>query len=285
MLIYIHGIQPVSVCREAGCPASSLQCKISGCLTTNLTRMNLPATQFLTLFLKGLAMGAANVIPGVSGGTIALVTGIYERLINAIKSCDLTAIKLVLQRRFADAWNHVDGTFLAAVMIGVIVSIISLARLLEFLLMRYERLTMAFFFGLILISIILVGKTVQRWNAVSVLMLVIGTVLAVGIALLVPLAENASFGYVFLCGVVAICSMILPGLSGSFILIVMGNYALILGAISRFDMQILLPLALGCAFGMVACAHLLAWIFKHYRDATLALMTGFVIGSLAIIWP
>ena len=241
--------------------------------------------QIVSLFLKGLAMGAANVIPGVSGGTIALITGIYERLINAIKSVDHRALKLLLQLRFADFWRAIDGTFLASLFAGIAVSIISLAKLLEFLLEHYETHTMAFFFGLILLSIVFVGKTVEKWNAGSILMLILGTAVAISVALLAPASEDSSFFYVFLCGIVAICSMILPGLSGSFILIIMGNYALILAAIGNADMSILVPLALGCGFGLIAFSHLLAWIFKHFRDQTIALMTGFILGSLAIIWP
>lgn len=239
----------------------------------------------LTLFLKGLAMGAANVIPGVSGGTIALITGIYERLINAIKRCDLKAARLVLGGNLSAAWRHVDGTWLTVLLGGVAVSIITLARLFEYLLQHYEQYTMAFFFGLILLSIVYVARGVKRWNLASIAALIIGTGIAVAIATLAPASENDTMLYVFLCGVVAISSMILPGLSGSFVLILMGNYALVLGAINTFSLSVLIPLALGCAFGLIAFSHILAWVFKRYADQTLALMTGFVIGSLVVIWP
>ncbi len=230
-------------------------------------------------------MGAANVIPGVSGGTIALITGIYERLINAIKSFDLKALKLLLSRQWKAFWTVIDGTFLSALFIGIGVSIVSLAKLLEFLLEKHETLTMAFFFGLILISVFLVARTVKQWNAITYIALAIGTAIAVGIALLAPASENSSFFYLFACGIVAMCSMILPGLSGSFVLIIMGNYALILGAIGSANLSILIPLALGCVFGIIAFSHLLSWIFKHFHDQTIALMSGFILGSLAIIWP
>ena len=230
-------------------------------------------------------MGAANVIPGVSGGTIALITGIYERLINAIKSFDISAIKLLFSRQWRAFWTVTDSAFLAALFAGIAASIISLAKLLEYLLDKQEMLTMAFFFGLILLSVYFVGKTVRQWGISSIVMFLLGTAIAVGIALLAPASENSSFFYVFLCGIVAMCSMILPGLSGSFVLIIMGNYALILAAIGSFDFSILLPLALGCAFGMIAFSHILSWIFKRYHDQTIALMTGFIAGSLAIIWP
>jgi len=242
-------------------------------------------SQSASVFLKGLAMGAANVIPGVSGGTIALITGIYERLINAIKSFDLKAAKLLLSRQWRAFWTVIDGTFLTALFAGIAVSIVSLAKLLEYLLEHHETLTMAFFFGLIFVSVYLVAKTVRQWNVSSYIALIIGTAIAIGIALLAPASENSSFMYVFACGIVAMCSMILPGLSGSFVLIIMGNYALILGAIGSADLSILMPLALGCGFGLVAFSHILAFIFKHFHDQTIALMTGFILGSLAIIWP
>ncbi len=239
----------------------------------------------IAVFLKGLAMGAANVIPGVSGGTIALITGIYERLINAIKRCDITAAKYVLSGQIKRAWEHIDGLWLATLLSGLAVSIVSLARLFEYLLEDYERYTMAFFFGLILISIVYVARGVKNWTSSTYAALLIGTALAVAIATLAPASENDSALYVFVCGVVAISSMVLPGLSGSFVLILMGNYALVLGAVSTFNFGIIIPMALGCGFGLIAFSHFLSWVFKRYADHTLALMTGFVVGSLVVIWP
>ncbi len=230
-------------------------------------------------------MGAANVIPGVSGGTVALITGIYERLINAIKSCDFTAARLILRGQFQQAWHHVDGTWLFSLMAGVLASIFSLARLFEYLLAYHERYTMAFFFGLILLSIVYVARGVTRWDATCYIALVCGLAVAIAVATLAPASENDSGFYVFLCGVLAISSMILPGLSGSFVLILMGNYALVLGAISTLDLAIVMPFLLGCGIGLIAFSNVLAWVFKRYANATLALMTGFVVGSLVIIWP
>lgn len=241
--------------------------------------------EHISLLLKGLAMGAANVIPGVSGGTIALITGIYERLINAIRRCDLTAANLLIRGQLKAAWHHVDGTWLATLLGGVALSIISLAKLFEYLLVEQEQFTMAFFFGLILLSVVYVARSVNRWSVQTLAMLGIGIAIAVAIATLAPASENDSMLYVFLCGVVAISSMILPGLSGSFVLILMGNYTLVLGAISAFDLAVLVPLAVGCGFGLIAFSHILAWVFKRYADQTLALMTGFVVGSLVVIWP
>lgn len=239
----------------------------------------------VSLFLKGLAMGAANVIPGVSGGTIALITGIYERLIDAIRRFDVTAIRLLLTRDLRGLWRHVDGHWLSTVLAGVVVSIFTLAKVFEFLLTYHERWTMAFFFGLILLSVVYVARGVTHWSMPTIASLVVGTAIAVGIALLAPASENANPGYLFVCGVVAISSMILPGLSGSFVLIIMGNYALVIGAISSLSFGILIPLAFGCAFGLVAFSHVLGWVFERAPNQTLALMTGFVLGSLVVIWP
>ncbi len=257
-------------------------CVLTVCCVTHTSYSDMSP---ISIFLKGMAMGAANVIPGVSGGTIALITGIYERLINAIKSVDLTALKHLLKGEWRVFWTVTDGAFLLALFAGIGFSIVTLAKLLEYLLRTQETLTMAFFFGLILVSIYFVGKTVRRWSPSGIVSLLVGIAIAVGIALLAPASENSAFGYVFLCGIVAMCSMILPGLSGSFVLIIMGNYALILAAIGNANLAILIPLALGCGFGLVAFSHVLAWIFKHFHDQTIALMTGFIAGSLAIIWP
>lgn len=237
------------------------------------------------LALKGAAMGAANVIPGVSGGTIAFITGIYEELINSIKSFDLDALKLAMQFKVKEFAAHTNLQFLISVGIGVVVSIVSLAKLLEFLFINHELLTMAFFFGLIVSSVYLVGKQIGKWDAAAIFMLLLGVGIAAGIAFLKPAQEDTAPLWVFLCGIVAISSMILPGLSGSYVLLIMGNYLLILKAISTLNFGILVPMAAGCAVGLVAFSHILSYIFKHFRNGTLGLLTGFVAGSLAIIWP
>ncbi|MEM6763734.1 MAG: DUF368 domain-containing protein [Bacteroidota bacterium] len=242
----------------------------------------------ISLFLKGLAMGAANVIPGVSGGTIALITGIYEKLIFSLKSFDLKAISYLFSFKIRDLAEHVNFRFLFFIFLGVGVSIVSLAKLFKVILENpdHEKWLMAFFFGLILVSIYSVGRTVTKWNASNIIAITVGLIIAVLISVLTPASENASFIYLFLCGIVAICSMILPGLSGSFILIIMGNYKLIMvDAVSEFNMKILIPVVIGSVIGLVAFSQILGWVFKHYRDLTIASMTGFIIGSLSIIWP
>jgi putative membrane protein len=242
------------------------------------------------LILKGSAMGMANVIPGVSGGTVALITGIYEDLINTLKSFDWHAVKLLFKADFRKCFNHINGPFACAVGIGVIVSVFSAAKILEHLLSEHETLTMAFFFGLILASIFLVARQVPKWNPLTGLALLAGIAGAAAVLLIKPLSENPDPLYVFLCGVVAMCSMILPGISGSYILILMGNYALLLDATSNVQdyqksLSALLPFTAGCAVGLLGFARVLSFILDRFKATTLAMLTGFVAGSLAVIWP
>ena len=247
-------------------------------------------TRFVGLLFKGAAMGAANVIPGVSGGTIALITGIYPDLIGTLKSVGWKAVKLFAGGDFRKWFDHLNGSFACAVGLGVAASVFTFANVLEQLLANHETLMMAFFFGLILASIVLVGRQVPKWNPLTILALLAGIAGAAAILLVKPLVQNPAPAYLFLCGVVAMCSMILPGISGSFILILMGNYGLILKATSNvrdFDssLPILLPFAAGCAVGLLGFARVLSYILEKFKAATLAVLTGFVIGSLGVIWP
>lgn len=242
--------------------------------------------QYFANFLKGMGVGSANVIPGVSGGTIALITGIFERLINALKSCNLTAIKLFFTGKFKEFAQHIDLWFLASVGSGVIVAILSIARLFEFLFAEYPIYLWSFFFGMILVSIYYVGKTIEKFNWKVVLSFIIGTAIALLIAFGTPAKENSNILYLMICGAVATCSMILPGLSGSFVLVLMGNYQLIMiDAVNDLNLGILIPVAFGGVVGLLAFSHLLSWIFKNYRDITIAVLTGFILGSMPIIWP
>ena len=243
-------------------------------------------TSFFQLVIKGMAMGAANVIPGVSGGTIALITGVFERLINAIKSFDLNAVKLLLKGDIKGFIKHVDLWFLLGLFLGVGIAIVSLAKLFKFLFVAYPIYIWAFFFGLVLASIFYVGKRVSKWNISSIASFVIGTAIAFSISVLTPASENDSILYLFICGIVAICSMIIPGLSGSFVLILMGNYQLIMiNAVSDLNLKILLPVAVGAGVGLIGFSHFLSWLLKKYHNATIAMLTGFIMGSLGILWP
>ena len=237
-------------------------------------------------FLKGFAMGVANVIPGVSGGTIALLTGIFERLINALKSFDVEAVRLLLKFKFKEFAQHVDFGFLVAVFLGVGVSIVSVAKLLEFLFQSYPVYVWSFFFGLILVSVWFVGKSIGKIDVPAVISFVVGTAVAFGLSVMNPATENTAFWYLIICGAVAICSMILPGLSGSFVLILMGNYQLIMiYAVSHFDMGIIIPVGIGVVVGLLAFSHFLSWLLSRYARQTMAVLTGFIFGSLGTIWP
>ena len=247
---------------------------------------------FIYNFLKGMGMGAANVIPGVSGGTIALITGIFERLINSIKSFNLTALKLFFTGKWKAFAQHVDLKFLVAVFLGIAAAILSVAKLFKFLFENYPVYIWAFFFGLIIASIYYVGRTVNKWNLGSILFFAIGTGIALLIAFGPPAQENHNFLYLILCGVVGTCSMILPGLSGSYVLLLMGNYEYVMiDAVNMLTtspwegIKILIPVVIGAVIGLLAFAHLLSWIFKNFHDQTVALLTGFILGSTPIIWP
>lgn len=241
---------------------------------------------YLNLVLKGAGMGAANVIPGVSGGTIALITGIFEKLIDSIKSFNLKALKLLIGFKFKEFAAHVNLSFLIAVFVGVAISIVSLAKLLGYLFENFPVYVWAYFFGLILASVYFVGRTIEKWDIAVIISFAIGTAIAIGISFLNPGTENSGFIYLTLCGVVAICSMILPGLSGSFVLILMGNYQLVvIDAVNEMRFDILLPVILGAGIGLVAFSHFLSWIFKKFKNQTIAVLTGFILGSLAILWP
>lgn len=237
-------------------------------------------------FLKGALMGAANVIPGVSGGTMALLTGIFERLINAIKAFDMTALKLACRFRFRELAGHVDMKFLFPVGLGIATSILTFARLLDYLFEHQAIHVWSFFFGLILASVYFVGKTVGRWRAPVVALFLLGAAVAGSLTFMEPAAENASIPYLLLCGAVAMCAMILPGISGSYVLLLMGNYQLVMiDAVSHFRLDIIIPVGIGAVAGLAAFARLLVWIFAKFRDQTIALLTGFIFGSLIIIWP
>ncbi|MEI6892010.1 MAG: DUF368 domain-containing protein [Pontiella sp.] len=236
--------------------------------------------------LKGALMGAANVIPGVSGGTMALLTGIFEQLINSIKSFDLTAIKLAYRFKFKELFEHINLKFLSAIGIGIIGSILTVARILDYLFEHHALYVWSFFFGLILASVYFVGKKISQRSITIVLLFATGTAIAAWIALLEPATRNESVPYLILCGAVAMCSMILPGLSGSFVLLLMGNYELVMiEAVNTLNLKVILPMGIGAAGGLVAFSRILSWVFKKFHDQTIALLTGFIFGSLAILWP
>ncbi|MDR1553134.1 MAG: DUF368 domain-containing protein [Prevotellaceae bacterium] len=237
-------------------------------------------------FFKGIAMGAADVIPGVSGGTIAFITGIYERLINAIKSINIANIKLLFKGNFKEFWTNIDGAFIAVLLSGIAVSFVSLAKLMTFLIENYPIFIWSFFSGLIVASTIFVARDV-KWNIKTLTTFVIFTVIAFFITSPEnsPLNSSAEYWYIFLCGAIAICAMILPGISGSFILVLLGQYLFMMKSLAEFDFLIIGIFLCGAGIGIVMFSRVLSWLFKHFKMITLASLAGFMFGSLNKIWP
>jgi putative membrane protein len=241
---------------------------------------------YLSTLLKGIAMGVANVIPGVSGGTIAFITGIFERFIFSLKTFDLKALKLLLKGKYNEFAEHTDFKFIITVVSGMVIALLSLAKLLDYLFLHYPVYVWSFFFGLILASIYYVVITIKKWNFFTYLFLLTGIFIGVIFLFVNPGQPNSNPLYIFLCGAISISGMILPGLSGSFLLVLMGNYELIMiEAVSTFNIIMLLPFIAGSIIGLVAFSHVLAYVIKHYKNQTLALISGFIFGSLTIIWP
>lgn len=243
---------------------------------------------WILLFFKGVAMGASDVVPGVSGGTIAFITGIYERLLCAIKSVNLTNLKLLFTGHFKQFWKNLDGNFLVCLFAGIATSFLSLAKVITYLIEHQPVLIWSFFFGLIIASTIFVARDV-KWNWKTILFFLLFTVLSFYITspenVPIKTQEGVAYWYIFLCGVIAICAMILPGISGSFILVLLGEYTYILQALLDVNIPVILTFILGAVIGIVSFSNLLTWLFKHYEMLTLAALTGFMFGSLNKIWP
>lgn len=246
---------------------------------------NRKSKNYLLLLLKGCAMGAADVIPGVSGGTIAFIAGIYEELINSIKSIDLIAIKLLFTFKFAAFWKKINGNFLLAVIGGIGISIFSLAQLMKYLLQAHPIFIWSFFFGLIIASSILVAKEIKKWDIFTILSLLAGACIAYTITVLTPGSTPNNWWFIMLSGAIAICAMILPGISGAFILLLMGKYEYIITAVSELNIQVLILFAIGAIGGIISFSHLLSWLLKNYHTLTVSLLTGFMVGSLNKVWP
>ena len=230
-------------------------------------------------------MGAADVVPGVSGGTIAFITGIYEELINSIKSINLNALKLFFSGKFKEFWTAINGTFLLSVFLGVGISVFSLAKGLEFLLTHYPILVWSFFFGLIVASAIYVSRSIKNWNFGTILSGLIGIAIAYSITVISPAEANTSYLFVFVSGMIAICAMILPGISGSFILVLLGMYKFILSAVGDMNLAVILTFLVGAAIGIIAFSNVLSWLLRKYHNLTIALLAGFMVGSLNKVWP
>lgn len=241
--------------------------------------------KYLLLFLKGMGMGGADVVPGVSGGTIAFITGIYEELLNSISKVDADAIRLLLQFRIKDFWTHINGTFLIVLLSGILFSVFSLARIITYFLEHHPIPIWSFFFGLIIISAILVAKEIKKWNWIVVLAGIIGIAIAYYVTIASPSQTSNSLWFVFISGAIAICAMILPGISGAFILLLLGKYTYIFTALKEFNFPVIIVFGLGCITGLLSFSRVISWLLKNYYNTAVALLAGFMIGSLNKIWP
>ena len=254
-------------------------------MNMNSSSSNRSIKQYFFIGLKGMAMGAADVVPGVSGGTIAFISGIYQELVETISGFKLSLLKTLKQEGFKAAWEKGNFSFITALFIGILISVFSLMKLVHFLLENHPIKLWAFFFGLVLASILFIGKQIKQWNFKTIIAFLVSALLAFGITKLGTSGDSENLFYLFLSGAIASCAMILPGISGSFILVLLGAYGTITKAVHDFDLKRIIVVALGVIVGLLSFSHLLKWLFKHYENLTLAILTGFVLGSLNKIWP
>ncbi len=241
--------------------------------------------KYLGIYLRGLAMGAADIVPGVSGGTIAFITGIYDELIQNLKSINLNALICLKNQGLRAFWQQINGAFLLSLGLGLISAIALLANGIHYLLQTYPAYLWSFFFGLILASALFILKQITHWHIRDILALTIGTIIASTISLATPTSIQASPSIIFLAGSIAICAMILPGISGSFILLLMGLYLPILEAVKNLELVTISLFLIGAATGLGLFVRLLSYLLTHYHNSLLSLLTGFMIGALFKVWP
>ena len=240
---------------------------------------------YMLLALKGMGMGAADVVPGVSGGTIAFIVGIYEELIDSIKSINTKALALFFKGNFSEFWKTVNGSFLLSIVLGIGISVFSLAKVITFLLTTYPILIWSFFFGLVLSSTYFVSKEIKVWNLSRYIAFALGALIAFYITVATPAETPTDLWFIFLCGAIAICAMILPGISGSFILVLLGKYFYIMEAVKSFNIPIILTFIAGASIGIVSFSNVLSYLLKRFHDITIAILGGFMLGSLNKVWP
>lgn len=239
----------------------------------------------LSIFLKGMAMGVADSVPGVSGGTIAVMAGVYEELIHSLKNLNPVTLWGYRKQGIAGFWRSINGSFLMALLLGIVSALFISANTVLYLLEFHYPQLMAFFCGLVLASTWYLLQQVPRWNLPNGLLFLLGAGVTLLIAFVNPMAAQVSYWYLFLCGAIAICAMILPGISGAFILLLLGVYDFVLSALRGLDLAVIVVFASGCALGLLSFAHLLSWTFEHYRDRTYAFLTGMLLASVVVLWP
>lgn len=237
------------------------------------------------LILKGMGMGAADVVPGVSGGTIAFIVGIYQELLDSIKSISKNSLKLLFTGKFAAFWKEINGNFLLSIVTGICISVFSLAKIITFLLVTHPILVWSFFFGLVLASTWFVSKDIKQWNWKTILSYIIGIAAAYYITVSTPTETPDNLFFVFLCGAIAICAMILPGISGSFILVLLGKYFYIMEAVKSLNILVILVFTGGAFLGITTFSRVLSFALRKFHDITIAVLAGFMLGSLNKVWP
>jgi putative membrane protein len=242
--------------------------------------------EFLVIGFKGMAMGAADVVPGVSGGTIAFISGIYVELLASISNINFKLLKTLKTDGIKAAWKQVNGSFLLALFIGIFISIISLAKTIKWLLENEPILLWSFFFGLVLASIIYIGKQIRKWNFKIIILFILGISFGYVVTIMPP-TNVGEINYLFLifAGAIASCAMILPGISGSYILLLLGVYSIVMTAITTKDYKIIGAIAIGVIIGLLSFARLLKWLFLNYKNQMLIVLTGVMLGSLNKVWP
>ena len=282
-LIIVLSLETCSEADPSGSPGAILIAKAGEPQLTTTKKRSLLG--YVGITLRGICMGAADVVPGVSGGTMAFILGIYEELIEAIRSVDLRFVQTLLSLKFKQASGLVPWRFLGALIIGILTAIFSLARVLAWLLENEPVLIWSFFFGLVLASVVTVGKNLERWNLPAAAWTGLGTLGAYLLVGMVPVKTPDGPWFLFLCGAVAICAMILPGISGSFILVLLGKYHYVLAAVNERNFFVLTVFTAGTLFGITSFVRLLSWLLKRHHDLTVSLLIGLMLGSLRKVWP
>ncbi len=240
---------------------------------------------YLLLFAKGLAMGGADVVPGVSGGTIAFISGIYEELIDSIKAVNIESLKVLLKGEFKEFWQQINGNFLVVLLTGIAISLASLARLMTYLMEHNPIQLWSFFLGLIMISSIVILRQIKKWSFGVVIAGIIGIIASYYLTSMAPAQTSDSYWMIFISGAIAICAMILPGISGAFILLILGKYQLVVGALGNLDYGIIAVFIAGCGVGILLFVRLISWLLRKYHNYAIAVLAGFMMGSLNKIWP
>jgi len=244
-----------------------------------------PFNKYILLYIKGLAMGAVDIVPGVSGGTIAFITGIYEDLLNSLRSFTPKNFKLVFLGKLKAFWEAVNGNFLLVLVLGIGTSVFSVSKVVLYVLENYPIITWSFFFGLVLISTFSILRTIRKFIMPMFICFGVGALIAYLVTVMTPAQTPDALWFIFICGMVAICALLLPGTSGAFMLLIMGKYQYILNALTEFKITILAVFIGGAVVGMLSFSHFLSWLLRKYHDVTIALLSGFLFGSLNKIWP